>query len=203
MKKFKTLTMISAATIVASMSLSAMAATKPATSTSSAVKVKSVQNKKITKDEAKKIALANAKLDSSAVTFEKVELDYENNVAVYDVEFHTNSVEYDYEINASNGVIREKKQESREKRTQYQTNQTVGNQEAANQGTNITEVKAKEIAVAHAGLSGKTVKFDKVELDTDDGLTVYEIEFYHDGMEYNYEINAANGTILEYEIDND
>lgn len=38
--------------------------------------------------------------------------------------------------------------------------------------------KAKEIAMAHAGVSAGSVSFVKAKLDTEDGVKVYDIEFY-------------------------
>jgi len=35
-----------------------------------------------------------------------------------------------------------------------------------------------------------------VELDTDDGVQVYEIEFKVGNVEYDYEINAISGAII-------
>ena len=61
--------------------------------------------------------------------------------------------------------------------------------------------QAKSIAVGHAGLSVSEVRFSKAKLENDDGYTVYEIEFYKDRMEYEYTINAADGSILEYDSD--
>lgn len=65
----------------------------------------------------------------------------------------------------------------------------------------ITEDKAKAIAVEHAGFSASDVEFSKVKLDYEDGQRVYEIEFYKDGREYEYEINALSGKIVKNEID--
>ena len=56
--------------------------------------------KQISADDAKKIALADAKLSEKDVTFVNIELDYENNRLVYDVEFYSGNVEYDYDIDA-------------------------------------------------------------------------------------------------------
>lgn len=61
--------------------------------------------------------------------------------------------------------------------------------------------QAKSIAVGHAGLSVSEVRFSKAKLENDDGYTVYEIEFYKDRMEYEYTINATDGSILEYDSD--
>lgn len=39
----------------------------------------------------------------------------------------------------------------------------------------------------------------KGELDRDDGMLIYELEFQSGGYEYNYEINAVTGAILKSE----
>ena len=58
----------------------------------------------------------------------------------------------------------------------------------------ISADRAKQIALSHAGVSGAS--FTKVELDTDDGERVYEIEFKVGNVEYDYDIDAASGAIL-------
>lgn len=67
----------------------------------------------------------------------------------------------------------------------------------------ISDSKAKEIAFAHAGLSPSSAVIEKVELDEDDGIWEYEIEFKSGGFEYKYKINAANGNILDFEKEAD
>ena len=39
------------------------------------------------------------------------------------------------------------------------------------------------------------------ELEFDDGISKYEVEFYYNNREYSYEINAKTGAILSYEQD--
>lgn len=76
----------------------------------------------------------------------------------------------------------------------------------ANNGTAsaaITLDQAKEIALAHAGLNADAVYFDKAKQDYDDGILVYEIEFKAGTAEYEYEIDAQTGAILDYEWDHD
>ena len=65
----------------------------------------------------------------------------------------------------------------------------------------IGEAKAKEIALKHAGLSSSKVTFRPVKLDWEDGRQVYEVEFYSGNKEYDYEIDAASGSILSYDHD--
>ena len=63
----------------------------------------------------------------------------------------------------------------------------------------ITIDKAKEIALSHAGLTSSQVTFKRTELEVDNGVQKYEIEFYNNNREYSYEINAKTGAILSYE----
>ena len=67
-------------------------------------------------------------------------------------------------------------------------------------GTDIGVDQAKTIAAQHAGFGVNDVVFSKTKLERDDGLYVYEIEFYKDGAEYDCTINAANGSVIEYEV---
>ena len=59
--------------------------------------------------------------------------------------------------------------------------------------------KAKSIALKDAGVSGAT--FVKAKLETEDGVKVYDVEFYKGNVEYDYEIDAITGKILEKDKD--
>ena len=61
----------------------------------------------------------------------------------------------------------------------------------------ISDQKAYELALKHANV--KNANLWKCERDTDDGIRVYEIEFYADGFKYEYDIDAMTGDILSYE----
>ena len=69
----------------------------------------------------------------------------------------------------------------------------------------ITVEKAKEIALGHAGLSADAVTFVKAKQDYENGKLVYEVEFVagsgNSFMEYDYEIDAATGTVVSYDYD--
>lgn len=54
----------------------------------------------------------------------------------------------------------------------------------------------------YVGVSRNQLHDLEVELDHDDGLTIYEIEFEVGDVEYEFDINAANGSILDFEKDN-
>lgn len=66
----------------------------------------------------------------------------------------------------------------------------------------ITEEDAKNLALTHAGLTEAEVTFVKSGLDLENGRKVYDVEFYtKDFKEYDYEINAENGEIMDFDYD--
>ena len=145
--------------------------------------------KKITADEAKRIALAHAKLVEKDVTFVKVEFE-DNNRYEYDVDFYSGNVEYDYEIDAVSGAIL-----SADRDIENYVIPTQPSTAAANtQTSEISVEKAKQIALSHAGVG--SAKFKKAKLDYENGVKVYEIEFKVGNMEYEYDINVVNGAIV-------
>lgn len=79
-------------------------------------------------------------------------------------------------------------------------NSTTGNM-TVDTGNFIGEEKAKEEALAKAGVTADGVNFEKVDLELDDGVWVYEIDFTKDKHEYDVKVKADDGIILEYEKD--
>ena len=130
---------------------------------------------KITKDEAKQIALKHANVTN--ITNYEIELDDNK----YEIEFKANNKEYEYEINATTGKI-----------IKYSIDNNYKEPNPI-----ITKDEAKQIALNHANVSNIT----NYEIELDDNK--YEIEFKSGNKEYEYEINATTGKIIEYEIDTD
>jgi len=60
----------------------------------------------------------------------------------------------------------------------------------------IGEEQAKEIAAEDAGHSVNDVRFDRIEIGTEQGASVYEIEFEDADAEYDYDVAKAGGKIL-------
>lgn len=67
----------------------------------------------------------------------------------------------------------------------------------------LTGDDALAAAYAHAGVDASTVTDKEVELDDgDDGKGPHwEIEFASNGQEYEYDVDAATGAVLEHEVD--
>ena len=81
--------------------------------------------------------------------------------------------------------------------------QPVGNQGAVPNAAaaTIDIEEAKRIALDHAGLSADEVKYMNAYLEYDDGIEQYEIQFYKGTTEYEYSIDAVNGTVLGYNME--
>lgn len=67
----------------------------------------------------------------------------------------------------------------------------------------IGEKEAQNIALRKAGLTTQNVIFDRIELDNDNGIWHYEVEFTNGRTEYSADIKADDGTILKWEVDLD
>lgn len=61
---------------------------------------------------------------------------------------------------------------------------------------------AKAAAYAHAGVSASDVTFAKTDFDSEHGVMVYEVEFYANNVEYEYDINAQTGEVVKYSQEN-
>lgn len=82
----------------------------------------------------------------------------------------------------------------------------IGEQAAMNAaldhaGVKAADAAAKAAALKHAGVSN--VSEYECEPDNEHGKLVYEISFKANGYEYDYEIDAATGTILDWEKEKD
>lgn len=147
------------------------------------------QTSDINLNRAKEIAVADAGLALSDVTFTKAEQDWDDGVSVYELEFYTTAAEYEYEIFASNGGIKDSEVEW------FQPASASGDGSRSYIGVD----QAKEIALNHAGCDLTEVIFTKAKVEQDDGYSQYEIQFCHGSSEYEYCIEAYTGGILEWE----
>lgn len=142
----------------------------------------------MTEDEARNIALARVGKSLDDVTFTRVKIDRENGITVYDVYFYDNEKEYELSIDVNTKEV-----------ISYKEDYLTGNGNNTDTTNYIGRDKAREIVLNHAGLDSSDVRFNKIELDVDYGIATYEIEFYYDYYEYDYEVNAVTGEVLKYE----
>jgi uncharacterized membrane protein YkoI len=146
-------------------------------------------------EKATNAALDHASINENDAAQLHVELDFDDGIMVYDVEFYYNNTEYEYEVNASDGAVlsfdKEQENDNGKRETKKNAPQTQTSEEF------IGEEQAVAIAETHAGIMSHTNL--KAELDKDDGIYVYEVEFDADHIEYDYEISATTGEIISWE----
>ena len=134
---------------------------------------------------AKSAALKHAGLSSA--TFTKAERDYDDGRWEYELEFHTDTAAYEVTLDAISGSVLDYEKEN----LRSSSTSDIGAQ------------AAKSAALRHAGLSEGQVQELLVEWDNEHGRAVYEVEFKSGGMEYEYVIDAATGSVLEHQAEQD
>lgn len=169
----------------------------PQTSTPQATQNSQTSKKYIGENKAKSIVLERAGLKDSEISNFIIRLDSDDGVAVYDVEFISGSYEYDAEVDAISGALREYNRE-------YDQDLVASTQATTSaQNKNISESDAKNIALNRAGVKSSSVKNYVIKLDNDDGIQVYEIKFRSGNYEYEIELNAATGSVRSYDREYD
>lgn len=87
-----------------------------------------------------------------------------------------------------------------------QTNQSPGQASSEDQNSKasyISEEQAKNAALSHAGVSANAITAYESDLDREHGIMVYDIDFKCEGFEYDYEIDAATGSVLKNQKERD
>ena len=187
----------------------------------------------IGREAALEAALNDAGVSESDATRLKVSEDRDDGRKVYEIRFDVAEKEYDYEIQASDGTILSSDVEINENyaaddvlnddSSQTGTDQTVsdqgasqnqtgtqdqaGNQDQGNTGSGsssgaaISQDEAVQIALER--VPGATAQDVRIELDRDDGRYKYEGDIIYERVEYDFEIDANSGDILEWSEERD
>ena len=172
-------------------------------------------------EKAQQIALENAGLSADSVTFIRTKLDYDDGRAEYEVEFYQGNVEYDYDIDAVSGTILSYDHDA--EYYEVERHDVEGHAPGAGGGSGnaagsvssntgaassagteyLTMEAAKQAALQHAGVSESDARRMEIDFDYEHGMAVYEIEWKVGWTEYSYEISAASGEVVSYEMDYD
>ncbi len=159
---------------------------KPEVPVSKENKSNNNNNGYISVESAKQKALDDAGVKAEDAVFLKAYYDSDDLVPHYDVKFEANGYEYEYEVKASDGSVLEKDVDKERK--------PVNSSSASKEY--VSAEKAKSIAYDHASVKAADVKFSKAELDRDDLIVHYDVEFVVGNFEYEYEINAESGKVI-------
>ena len=185
--------------------------------------------KVIGEEKAEEIALDDAGVSREEALMQGTLLEYDDGQYVYDVEFSSGTVSYDYDILASDGKIvsssrdeiqapvpaedrteedRAKEealekalQENKEAAEEAALEEAEAARERAEAGGFLTVDEAKAIALSDAGYDETGVIMEKARFEKadEDDPARYEIEFTAEGLDYEYSIDALTGKILERE----
>lgn len=144
---------------------------------------------------AKESALTHAGVAESSTTDVECYLEYEDGKPVfYCVEFKVSKTKYEYEIDLYSGAVLNYAVES------YDSSSSGKDSAEASASTSyIGESAALAAALKHAGVAETSLTEKHVELDRDGNTMIYQVEFETRGQEYEYEIDAASGTVLKAE----
>ncbi len=168
----------------------AQSLSEPSDATQSPVVLPEVDGQYIGNEAAKQIALKHAGLTENEVRFVHAHLELDDGSWKYDVEFHKDSSEYDYDIDALTGEILSFDQDA--EYDQRGVGSSIGNGQ-------ITEEQAKQIALEYAGVDEGDAQHLKIEIDYDHGRGEYEVEWNVGRTEYSCDVDADTGSILSFE----
>lgn len=171
----------------------------------------------IGRDKALEAALGDAAVSESDTTRLKVSEDREDGRKIYEIKFDAGNREYEYEILASDGSVissdvetvndsstagenetqdSSTAQKDKEISNAADTQNQTSSKNSSASGTAVSKEDAVRIALER--VPGATEKNVKIELERDDGRYKYEGEIIYDNIEYDFEIDADSGTILEW-----
>ena len=148
-------------------------------------------------ERAKQIAFNRAGVSASQVKNLKVELDTDDGRAIYEIEFDANGYEYDVDVDAVNGNVVDFDKDV------IDDDDDEPKPTPAPAGDYIGAERAKKIAFNRAGISAGQAEELEVELEREGGRMVYTVEFKAGGYEYEVEIDALTGEILDYDVERD
>ena len=152
----------------------------------------------ISPEQAKNIALEHAKVSPNEAGFIQVKQDYDDGMVEYEIEFYKGNTEYEYTINAANGQIISNKQELKQNLLD-KAGQMISS--TPNTNFSISNEQAVQTALNHAQLDKNQIRNLTCYQDIDDGRSMYKVKFWKDYTEYEYEIDANNGQIIEFDIE--
>lgn len=143
----------------------------------------------LTKETALAAALADAGIAETDASVTAVEEDTENGTKVFKVDFTSAGQEYEYTLNAETGEIIEKSSEV--------ASETDADETASNQVSSATQEKLIAKAMADAEVVATESTVLGTEVETNDGVQQFDVDFVNKGTRYHYILNAETEEIIE------
>ena len=148
----------------------------------------------MSKQEIKEVIVDYMNAKEKDIFFETVDLELDS--GLYEVDLYYQNQEYEFKVDAKQGSIVQtdylKQNLNDSSKTNIQTPST---------DSEITEEEAKNIAFTDAKVTEAEVQRLHIQKEYDDRRLVYEVDFVFAEYEYDYKIQASDGSILEYDKD--
>lgn len=147
----------------------------------------------LSEEDAKEIALKDAGVSESDISGIRIEKDRDDGKTIYEVDFYVQNKEYDYDIDTTTGEIISR---------DYDIEDDFSFEQPKSETASVIS-KDDAVAIVLERISGAKAEDVRLTLDQDDGRTVYEGELYHNQIEYEFELDASTGEVLEWSEEND
>ena len=169
----------------------------------------------LTEAEAIATALDHANLTESEVTNIRAYVERDDHRRHWEVHWRSGDWVYDYDIDPETGTILEwerdhepvrqtpktEKTEKKEKTSKTPAPAEPAPTAPAPEPSELTREEAQAIALKHAGFTADQVSGLRTSRDNDDRTPTYDVEFRVGRFEYEYEIHAETGRILDFDKD--
>lgn len=160
----------------------------------------------IGEEQAKQYALQAAGVKETEIKNLYIVRKWDDGYDVYDVEFKVNYREYDYDIDVYSGEIRSFDHDMESEQIGWsagmnQDKELQPNRNNSDTGVSISENEA--VALVLERVPGAGSEHVYIQLERDDGHWMYDGEIYYNGKEFEFEMNAESGQILEWSEEED
>lgn len=130
-------------------------------------------------------ALEDAKLTEEELTGLRIKKDRDDGKTIYEVELYVDAEEYSYEIDADTAKILEQDYEVEDDYDKEPDDPDAMTREDA-------------VQIILDKVEGATEMDIRIKYERDDGKDIYEGSLVYEGTEYEFELNAKDGQILEW-----
>lgn len=162
----------------------------------------------ISEVQAKSSVFAALDIDESEFEYIKVNKAIDNGKNVYQIHLRDDDNEYFYYVHRHNGeILSSTKQKIKQNEEPVQQNEIkqeiIQVEETPQQTPTEQEMLTRDqiLSMITKKVPGINTSSIELELDKEDGKLIYEGEFIYNQLEYEFEINALNGTFLKWSIE--
>lgn len=138
----------------------------------------------IDEEEAEEIAIRDSGVNESDIEYFRTSMDRDHGTIVYEIRFSDGRTRYEYDISSSGRILEFSSEVLPESR---------------DDGRAISIEEATRIALDR--VPGATERDIRIRAERDDGRRIYEGSIWFDRVEYEFEIDAASGRIIEWDRD--